>query len=223
MKLIKKCLLLFWDFFKIGLFTFGGGYAMIALISQTAVERRKYLSAEEFSDLIVIAESTPGPIAINSATYVGFRAGGVLGSIFATLGVVLPSFIIILLISIFLPTVLEIELIQKAFKGVQCAVVVLIISAAVKLFLNVKKDVLSFLLMIASAALLFAVNLLDWNVSTIYFIVCGGLIGFTVNYSKLKLKEKKLKTALGGEVIIEDGAPQEKTEKVKEGENADIS
>ena len=98
MKKLKNLLKLFWTMFKIGLFTFGGGYAMVAVIERELVEKKNFISQEEFLDLIAIAESTPGPIAVNSATYIGYKFGGVLGSFFATLGVVLPSFIIIFII-----------------------------------------------------------------------------------------------------------------------------
>ena len=101
MEKIKRALALFLAFFKIGLFTFGGGYAMIAIMEREFVEKKKWIGHEEFIDVIAIAESTPGPIAINMATFVGSAQGGILGSAMATLGVVLPSFIIILLIKMF--------------------------------------------------------------------------------------------------------------------------
>ena len=95
MKKLKQLFFLFLTFFKIGLFTFGGGYAMIPIIEREAVDRKNWISKDEFLDILAIAESTPGPLAINSATFVGYKVCGVLGSVFATLGVVLPSFIII--------------------------------------------------------------------------------------------------------------------------------
>ena len=95
MKKIKQLFELFCIMFKIGLFTFGGGYAMVGIMENELVERKKLIEHEEFLDLLAIAESTPGPIAINSATYIGYKRCGILGSAFATLGVVLPSFIII--------------------------------------------------------------------------------------------------------------------------------
>ena len=101
MKKFKNLLKLFWTMFKIGLFTFGGGYAMVAVIEREIVEKRKYIGQEEFLDLIAIAESTPGPIAVNSATYIGYKIAGVIGSVVATLAVALPSFIIIFIISLF--------------------------------------------------------------------------------------------------------------------------
>ncbi len=190
MKALKKYVLLFLDFFKIGLFTFGGGYAMISLISAELVEKRKYVSTEEFSDIVAIAESTPGPIAINSATYIGYRVGGVLGSILSSIAVSLPSFLIIYLISIFLPRFLEYEIVNKAFKGIQCAVVVLIISASIKLIKQVKKNWLSIVLIVLSALLLIAFDLFSVNVSTIYFILVGGACGFAYYYPKAKREEK---------------------------------
>ncbi|MBO7525286.1 MAG: chromate transporter, partial [Clostridia bacterium] len=114
MNVIKKYLQLFWAFFKIGLFTFGGGYAMISVIYNEIVEKRKYISEDEFADVVAIAESTPGPIAINSATYIGFKRGGVLGAILSSVAVTLPSLIIIFAISLFLDRFMEIELVRKA-------------------------------------------------------------------------------------------------------------
>ena len=98
---LKKCWVLFVTFFKIGAFTFGGGYAMIPLIQKEVVESKGFITDEDILDIFAIAESTPGPIAINSATFIGYKIAGVLGSFFATLGVVLPSFIIIFIISMF--------------------------------------------------------------------------------------------------------------------------
>ena len=140
MKKLKDACELFLLFFKIGLFTFGGGYAMISLISHEVVEKRKYLGTEEFSDVVAIAESTPGPIAINSATYIGYKRAGIFGSVMATIGVSLPSLIIIYLISLFFSKVLEYPVVNKAFQGIQCGVSILIISAGIKLMKNVKKQ-----------------------------------------------------------------------------------
>ena len=108
---MKKLLDLFYTFFKIGLFTFGGGYAMISTIRETIVEKKQWITDDELMQIITIAESTPGPIAINMATYVGYKKGKALGSVFATLGVVLPSFIIIYLISLFLEKFMEFKVV----------------------------------------------------------------------------------------------------------------
>ena len=115
---IKRIFELFATFFKIGLFTFGGGYAMIGIIEDTCVEKKKWITHDDMMTVTVIAESTPGPIAINCSTFVGYKQGGFLGSVAATCGVVMPSFIIIYLISLFLDSLLEVQLIANAFRGI---------------------------------------------------------------------------------------------------------
>ncbi len=191
MKKLKDSLDLFLLFFKIGLFTFGGGYAMISLITHEVVEKRKYIDQEEFSDVVAIAESTPGPIAINSATYIGYKRAGVLGSIAASIGVVLPSLIIIYLISLFLGKVLEYTLVQKAFLGIQCGVSVLIVSAGIKLLKNVKRDIPSLILLILSFIMLLAVNFLSLNVSTIYFVIVGAALGVALYFRPKKPSDNR--------------------------------
>ena len=130
---------LFLTFAKIGAFTFGGGYAMISLIDYECVEKKHWLTSDELTDITVIAESTPGPIAINCATYTGYKQKGLPGAIVATLGMVLPSFIIILLISLFFEQLLSYEIVVKAFAGIRIAVAVLIIQAAVKMIKKMMK------------------------------------------------------------------------------------
>ena len=124
---------LFLTFAKIGAFTFGGGYAMLALLDHTCVEEKKWLTAEEFSDLTVIAESTPGPIAINCSTYTGYKKAGIPGAIVATFGMVLPSFLILLLISLFFENILAYPVIANAFQGIRVAVALLILRAGFKM------------------------------------------------------------------------------------------
>ena len=136
---VKNLLTLFLTFFKIGIFTFGGGYAMIPLVERECVSKKKWMEHNEFMDMIAIAESTPGPIAINMATYTGFRQGGVLGSAFATLGVVLPSFIIIFVISLFFDKFLELKLVSYAFRGIQACVIYLILNAGIKMVKKLEK------------------------------------------------------------------------------------
>ena len=126
---LNKLLELFLTFMKIGAFTFGGGYAMISIIEDNCVEKKKWISHEEMMDITVIAESTPGPIAINCATFVGHKIAGLAGAVCATLGVVLPSFFIIFTISSFLDNFLEIEIVAKAFFGIKVAVGILILDA----------------------------------------------------------------------------------------------
>ena len=119
----------FWSFFKIGAFTFGGGYAMIPLIQNEAVEKRHWVTDEDILEVVAIAESTPGPIAINSATFVGYKAAGILGSVCATLGVVLPSFVIILALSFVLQQFQNVVAVQYAFQGIRAGVLALLVKA----------------------------------------------------------------------------------------------
>lgn len=173
----KKCFELFLTMFKIGLFTFGGGYGMIALLENEFVERKKWIEHDEFMDIIVIAESTPGPIAINSATYIGYKMAGVFGSVFATLGVALPSFIIIYIISLFFDAFISITAVAAAFKGIQACVVYLILSAGIKMFKKMEKKPLYITLMILSIACLVGFSLFAIKFSSIYFILIGGFVG----------------------------------------------
>ena len=122
---------LFFTFVKIGLFTFGGGYAMISMIENNCVEKKAWITHDEMMDVTVIAESTPGPIAINCATFTGYKKAGFLGALAATLGVVVPSFIVIFLISMFLDNFLEITIVANAFKGIKVGVGLLILDAAI--------------------------------------------------------------------------------------------
>lgn len=180
---------LFSTLFKIGLFTFGGGYAMIAFFESEFVEKKKWLDKEEFLDMVAIAESTPGPIAINSATYVGYKNAGVLGAACATLGVVLPSFIIIYVISLFLDAFLSFELVGYAFKGIQAGVVYLILSAGIKMLKGMKKNTLSILILCAVLLCMIAFSVLAVDFSAILFILISGVIGLAVHFvAKIKAK-----------------------------------
>lgn len=195
MKKLKNLFSLFLIMFKIGLFTFGGGYAMIAIIERELVEKKNLLSHEEFIDIIAIAESTPGPIAINSATFIGYKQNGVLGSLFATLGVVLPSFIIIYSISLFFEQFLALEYVNYAFRGIQVCVAFLIISAGIKMLKKLKKSVFNVIMVIIFTLAFLAVELLAVSFSTIFFILIGALIGLVVYligyFKNLSKKEEK--------------------------------
>ena len=150
MKKPKTLLTLFLTFFKIGAFTFGGGYAMIPLISREASEKKGWVTEDDILEIVAIAESTPGPIAINSATFVGFRAAGVLGSVAATLGVVLPSLIIIATLSAVLPLFLEYRAVQYAFFGIRAGVLGLVIKALVTMHGKMKKDAVSYIVAVGA-------------------------------------------------------------------------
>ncbi len=157
----KKSLELFGIFFKIGAFTFGGGYAMIPLIEHETAEKRNLIDKQEISDIVAIAESTPGPIAINSATFVGFRSCGVLGSAMATLGVVLPSLIVILAVAFFLRKVIDYPVVQYAFFGIRAGVLALIVKAVVNFYKRADHGVFGITVIIV--AFLWSA-ILDWSV-----------------------------------------------------------
>ena len=140
----------FATFFKIGAFTFGGGYAMIPLIQRETVDNHNWVTEDDILEIIAIAESTPGPIAINSATFVGYRTCGVLGSVAATLGVVLPSFIIIFAISFVLRQFQELKAVQYAFHGIRAGVMALLCKALWGMYKKNKKNWASYTVMAAS-------------------------------------------------------------------------
>lgn len=165
---------LFLTFAKIGLFTFGGGYAMISLIEHTCVEQKKWITYEEMMELTVAAESTPGPIAINCATYVGFLQCGFCGAVAATIGVVLPSFVIIYAISMFLDNFLEITIIANAFKGIKLAVGLLILNAGLNMAQKMKKTPLSRGIALTALAVLLTASLLSRSLSSLSLMLCAG-------------------------------------------------
>ena len=168
---------LFATFFKIGLFTFGGGYAMLSIIREEIVERLGWLSDDELSEIIAVAESTPGPIAINLATFVGYKRHGVLGAFLATLGVVLPSFIIIYVIALFLEGFMENKLVQYAFSGIKCAVAILIANAGWGMLKKMKKNAFSRIMFTAVLALMTVLDIFAVSVSSVLLIITGGAIG----------------------------------------------
>jgi len=169
---------LFLIFAKIGAFTFGGGYAMLSIIEDECVEKRGWITAEQLSTITAIAESTPGPIAINCATYTGYMQAGVPGAIWATLGMVLPSFLIIYLISLFFDNFLEIAIVAKAFKGIKIAVGILITRAAFTMWKKRKKKGLFAYAIAGGAALvLFLTFVFEVKISTMVLIVLAGIAG----------------------------------------------
>ncbi len=171
---------LFLTFAKIGLFTFGGGYAMISLIENQCVERKKWITHDEMMNITVIAESTPGPIAINCATFVGYKQAGLPGSLIATLGIVLPSFLIIFVVSMFLNQFLEITWISNAFKGIKIAVGLLILDAAITMIRKMQKKWLPLSIMISSCIAMLLINIFSWNFSSISLMLVAAVISLTV-------------------------------------------
>lgn len=189
---IKKVAVLFLVFLKIGLFTFGGGYAMIPIIQNEVSNKRKWIPAEEVNQIITISESTPGPLAINAATYVGYKVAGFFGSLFATLGLVIPSFVIIFLISLFFDKFLSIKIIANAFKGIKAAVAFLILLGGFTLFKTMKKNLFSKIILILVYTAVIVLSLVfHTSVSSIYFIIGGGLIGLIFTYIFDKKGDKK--------------------------------
>ncbi len=171
---------LFLSFARIGLFTFGGGYAMIALIENACVEKKKWITHDEMMNVTVIAESTPGPIAINCATFVGYKQKGWTGAIAATVGMVFPSFCIIFLISMFLDHFLEITWIANAFKGIRIAVGILIIDAAVKMIRKMQKKPIPRIIMLCSFVAMMLINVFSLGFSSISLMVIAAVISLVI-------------------------------------------
>ena len=172
---------LFLIMFKIGLFTFGGGYAMIPLIENEFVSKRKWIDHDEFVNMIAIAESSPGPIAINMSTYIGYKQGKFFGSLLATIGVVLPSFIIISVISLFLDKFLEVPIIAAAFKGIQVCVVFLILMAGLKMFKKMEKNIFNYIVFSITMLCVIFFSLFSVHFSTIYYILIAAFIAVSIH------------------------------------------
>ena len=180
---LKTLWQVFLSFFKIGAFTFGGGYAMIPLIQNEAVEKRGWVTDDDILEVIAIAESTPGPIAINSATFVGYRAAGVLGSVCATSGVVLPSFVVILVISFVLKQFQDIKAVQYAFQGIRAGVLALLCKSLWTMYKKSPKGWAAYVVM-AAAFVLTAIT----DVNVIFVIIGCALFGL-ITSTYLKKKE----------------------------------
>ena len=192
MKKTKEYLSLFLTMLKIGLFTFGGGYAMIALLENEFVAKKKWIEKDEFLDVAAIAESTPGPIAINAATYIGFKNAGIVGSIIATLGICIPSFVIIYAISLFFDAFLSLTFVAYAFKGIQICVVYLILSAGLKMLKQMKKTWFNIIIVLITLICMVVLSLFAVKFSTIFYILISGAFGVVVYFlGKLKKEEKQ--------------------------------
>ena len=168
---------LFFTFFKIGLFTFGGGYAMIALLEEEFIQRRRWLDKDEFLDMAAIAESTPGPVAINSATYLGYKLAKVPGAATATVAVCLPSFLIIYAISLFFEQFTQLTVIANAFKGIQVCVIYLIFSAGVRMLKALDKSPFATGVLAAVMLVMVGLSLAGVSVSSILLILLSGAAG----------------------------------------------
>ena len=171
---------LFLTFAKIGLFTFGGGYAMLSIIENNCVERKQWITHDEMINITVIAESTPGPIAINCATFTGYKKTGFIGALAATLGMIVPSFAVIYLISMFLDNFLELTVIAHAFKGIKIAVGLLILDAAVTMIGKMQKKLLPRTIMICSCLAMLCINIFAWNFSSISLMLIAAVVSLTI-------------------------------------------
>lgn len=171
---------LFLTFAKIGFFTFGGGYAMIAMIENICVENKKWITHDEMMDITVIAESTPGPIAINCATFTGYKKAGFAGALAATFGIIVPSFAVIYLISVFLDNFLELTLIANAFKGIKIAVGILILDAAFTMLKKMHKKKLPRAIMACSCVIMLCINIFALNFSSISLMLAAAAVSLGV-------------------------------------------
>ena len=180
MKKRSLLLSLFLTMMKIGLFTFGGGYAMLALLEDEVVSKRKWLDKDEFLRMTAIAESTPGPIAINAATYIGYKQARVLGALAATVGVCIPSFVIIYAISLFFDAFLSLTLVAYAFRGIRVCVIYLILSAGLKMLKGLKKNFFNVSVLILTVGCMIAFSLFALRFSTVFYILISGCLGLVV-------------------------------------------
>lgn len=184
---LNKYLDLTWTFFKIGLFTFGGGLAMLPLITKETVEKHHWVDEEQMGDILAISEATPGPISVNAATFIGYKVGKLFGAFCATLGLALPSLIIIILISLVIDWFLGLEYVAYAFMGIRCAVAILIFNAAIKIYKKVNKSVITFILLLLGLAM----TILLPQISSIYVLLFGGLVGGIEFLIKTRIARKK--------------------------------
>ena len=188
----KDVLVLFLVFLKLGLFSFGGGTTMLTLLQGELVEKRKWIDNDELMEMTAISESTPGPIAINLATYLGYSRGGFLGALFATLGVVLPPFAIMFAISMFFQNLLAYEVVQYAFMGIKCGVVFLLCKVTITLLKGNRKDWIAIVIFAVVATLMVIFTIFAVSFSAIYFILMGAVIGLLV-YGLIPYKKEQKK------------------------------
>lgn len=178
---MKIFLDLFLVFARIGGFTFGGGYAMLPMLEKEVVEKKKWATQDELLDYFAIGQCTPGVIAVNTATFIGYKLKGILGAIFATLGVISPSIVIVSIIAAFISNFQEYEVVQWAFAGIRAAVVALIVSAVLKLSKKSIMDVVTVVIFLLTAGLSFFTD-----ISPVIFVIVAGVCGLAINIVKAK-------------------------------------
>lgn len=188
---MKEIFELLFTFFKIGLFTFGGGYAMIPMIEGICVEKKGWISHEDMMNITVVAESTPGPVAVNCATFVGYKKKGFIGACAATLGVIIPSFIVIYIIANFLDNFLEIGGVASAFKAIKLAVGILIFDAALRMLKKLPKSTASWVIFIVSTVVTLYISFFSVNFSSIAMILIAGVTGLLISLFKGNLHKEE--------------------------------
>ncbi len=176
---MKELLQIYTAWFKMGLFTFGGGYAMLPMIQKEAIEKHHWATEDEILDYYAVGQCTPGIIAVNTATFVGYKIKGILGSIFATLGVISPSLIIIFLISTLIKNFAELEVVQHALQGIQVAVCALMVNAIMNLFKKGVKDIPTALIFVGSFLLAHFTS-----IPTIFIVLLAGVCGYVLHFAK---------------------------------------
>ena len=176
----KNLIKLFLTFLKLGVFSIGGGPTMLTLLQGELVEKKKWISNDELVEMTAIAESTPGPIAINLATYLGYKKGGFFGALLATLGVIITPFVLMFCISLFLENILSFEAVRYAFMGVKVGVVFLLLKVSFTLVKSLKKDWFGTLLLISITIAMVLFTIFAINFSAIYFILLGAILGLIV-------------------------------------------
>ena len=186
-------LAIFLSMLKIGCFAFGGGYSIIALLENEFISKRNWIDHDEFLDVVAIAESTPGPIAINVATYIGYKLKGVVGAVVSTVGMCLPSFLIMYIVSLFYEQFMQITLVAAAFKGIQICVVYLIASAGLKMLKKMKKTPQNIIVFSVTCVGMILCTLFDIHISSVWFILAAGILGLSIFFIKKK-KAKGEKT-----------------------------
>lgn len=176
---MKELLELFWAFCRIGGITFGGGYAMLPMLQAEVVDKYKWATEEELLDYYAVGQATPGIIAVNTATFIGYKNKGIIGALFATAGVVFPSLVIIMIIAGLIKNFSDIQVVQHAFSGVRIVVCVLILNAVIKLWKNSVKGklgIIIFILSFVEAALL--------RISPIYIVIISAIVGLLTKYKR---------------------------------------
>lgn len=189
---MKKIRTLFLTFLKIGAFTFGGGYAMIALLENEFISKKNWLQKDEFLDMVAIAESTPGPVAVNSATYIGYRMAGIPGAAVSTFAVCMPSFGIIYLISLFFDRFLSLTYVAYAFKGIQVCVIYLIFSAGIRMLKTLERNRFNAVIGIAVILTMVLFSVFSVRFSSIFYILICGVAGLAV-YAVSTFRQKGVK------------------------------